>query len=532
MRRIENISYPMQNTNIEGKNVNLNTVHILDPGTELFIDDALIASKHGVKCTLHQGIKHSVPVLEPDPNYPWEHGGPDQSRRVHLYGTTMYDAAYGKYRMWYMCRMGPHWRFKANEIPGLYVPRSDRNPSTYRGKTHDVYGRKFVENDRGDLTCYAESDDGLTWTKPNLGLFEFNGNPNNNIVWDLHGACVFRDDESDPQKRYKMIGFCRRYRNVFLLTSPDGIRWDDSDYLEPVAERSNEGAFNVIYDNRTDLFRAYGLTRDKDKDARRMIAYTESPHLEGPWKPLEPMFRATYQDDEVGAERYGADRAEIHNMSGFLYHNIYIGITGVLYVTGPGAAEHEIPVDGPIDAQLVCSRDGFNWDYPDSNRTPIIPRGEEGTFDTGMIMGTSTQPIITDDEIRWYYTGTEHTHGAAMKDRHKAIGLAKWRLDGFASLDADETEGVVETVPLRIPNGDLEINADASEGQVSVEVLTTDGQVQQGFSIDDCVPLTSDNIRHSVQWKSATLDNAKQPLRLRFVLNSASLYAFRVGVDS
>lgn len=147
-------------------------------------------------------------------------------------------------------------------------------------------------------------------------------------------------------------------------------------------------------------------------------------------------------------------------------------------------------------------------------------------------MGTSTQPIITDDEIRWYYTGTEHTHGAAMKDRHKAIGLAKWRLDGFASLDADETEGVVETVPLRIPNGDLEINADASEGQVSVEVLTTDGQVQQGFSIDDCVPLTSDNIRHSVQWKSATLDNAKQPLRLRFVLDSASLYAFRVGVDS
>ena len=130
-------------------------------------------------------------------------------------------------------------------------PRTDRNPSTYRGKTHDAYGRKFVENDRGDLTCYAESDDGLTWTKPNLGLFEFNGNPNNNIVWDLHGACVFRDDdESDPQRRYKMIGFCRRYRNIFLLMSPDGIRWDDSDFLEPIADRDNEGAFNVIYDKK------------------------------------------------------------------------------------------------------------------------------------------------------------------------------------------------------------------------------------------------------------------------------------------
>lgn len=507
----------------------MNDIHTLGLGTHLFLYDELISLKRGVKRTIHPCVKHDVAVLEPNPENPWEHGGPDQSRRVHLYGTVMFDEAYGKYRMWYMCRMGPHWRFKANEIPGLYVPRTNRNPSTYHRKTHDTFGRKFVENDRGDLTCYAESDDGMTWTKPNLGIFEFNGNPNNNIVWDLHGASVFRDDnETNVQKRYKMIGFCRRYRNVFLLTSPDGIRWDDSDYLEPVAQRDNEGAFNVLYDRKTELFRAYALIRGKDRDARRMIAYTESPSLEGPWKPLEPMFGATDPDDKVGVDRYDADRAEIHNMSGFLYHNIYIGIVGVLYVTGPGAAEHEIPIDGPIDAQLVCSRDGFNWNYPDSDRTPIIPRGENGTFDTGMIMGTATQPIITDDEIHWYYTGTEHTHGAEMKDRHKAIGLAKWRLDGFVSLNTDESDGIVETIPLQFPNVTLEINADARKGQIGVEVLTADGQVQPGFSIEDCVHLTEDNIRHSVQWKSAKLANAKQPLRLRFILNCAKLYAFRI----
>ena len=145
-----------------------------------------------------------------------------------------------------------------------------------------------------------------------------------------------------------------------------------------------------------------------------------------------------------------------------------------------------------------------------------------------MIMGTATQPIITDDEIHWYYTGTEHTHGAAMKDRHKAIGLAKWRIDGFVSLDADAEGGVIETVLLQIPNGTLEINADASGGQVGVEVLTADGQVQQGFSIDECVPLTEDDIRHSVQWKSAKLVDAQQPLRLSFILNRAQLYAFRI----
>ncbi|MXZ00740.1 hypothetical protein F4Y93_08860, partial [Candidatus Poribacteria bacterium] len=94
--------------------MNSNTVHTLNTGTELFVDDTLIASKHGVTRALHQCVKHNVSVLKPDPDNPWEHGGPDQSRRVHLYGTTMYDAAYGKYRMWYMCRMGPHWRFEAN----------------------------------------------------------------------------------------------------------------------------------------------------------------------------------------------------------------------------------------------------------------------------------------------------------------------------------------------------------------------------------------------------------------------------------
>ena len=163
---------------------------------------------------------------------------------------------------------------------------------------------------------------------------------------------------------------------------------------------------------------------------------------------------------------------------------------------------------------------GSIGNYPDSDRTPLIPRGERGTFDCGMIMGTAIEPIITNDEIHWYYTGTVHTHGAQMKDRHKEIGLAKWRLDGFVSLDADAAGGVIETVPLQISDGGLEINADASGGQVSVEVLTADGRVQPGFSVDDCVPLTSDNIRYSVQWKSATLADAEQPMRLRFCAES------------
>jgi hypothetical protein len=509
--------------------VNPNTVHTLDSEAELFVDDLLIASKRGVTRRLHQGVKHETPVVAPDDDKPWEHVGSPDARRILVYGTTMYDSAVAKYRMWYMCRMGP---MHGHTVPGLYMPRPSRNPAAFMGRTQDTYGRTFVDNDRGDLTCYAESEDGLTWTKPKLGIFAFNTNAENNIVWDLHGVCVFRDDEeSDAQKRYKGIGFCRRYRDIFLLTSPDGIRWDDSSFPAPVLTRENEGPFNVVYDPNANLFRAYAHGRDTDTDKRRMVYYSESPQLSGPWQELKPMLRASPRDDEVGQEKYGAIRAEIHNMSGFPYGNIYIGIAGMLYVTGAGAPG--MPIDGPIDAHLVYSRDGVNWHHVDAEQLPIIPRGESGSFDAEMICGTAKEPIINELAIHWYYTGSRRTHGVALKDKYKAIGRATWRKDGFVSLDADSTTGgVVETVPLQIPKGTLHLNAYAVGGNIQVEVLDADGQIQSGFSSDDCVPTTGDGIRHPVRWRNSVLSDARHPLRFRFVMNCAKLYSFQVAPQS
>ena len=44
-------------------------------------------------------------------------------------------------------------------------------------------------SDKHPLFCgYAESPDGVHWAKPNLGLFEFKGSKENNIVWMGEGA--------------------------------------------------------------------------------------------------------------------------------------------------------------------------------------------------------------------------------------------------------------------------------------------------------------------------------------------------------
>ena len=284
---------------------------------------------------------------------------------------------------------------------------------------------------------------------------------------------------------------------------------------------------------------------------RRHIEYSESKRLESGWSEITPILEPNPEDDALGKERYGAIRAEFHNMSGFPYRpndqigidrvnsegdrnpraieipSIYIGLLGVLYVTEdivntvPGQAA----VDGPIDAQLIYSRDGVNWRHFE-DRTPILPRGKGGEFDSGMILFTAKEPLVEDDGIHWYYTGSTQTHGELLKDKVMSIGRASWRLDGFVSLDADD--GVVETVPLRLPDGRLEVNVDASEGSLAVDVLSPDGQVQPGFSAETCTPIRGDHVRHSVRWGDRGLNQAEQPCRLRFRLKGAKLYSFRL----
>ena len=102
--------------------------------------------------------------------------------------------------------------------------------------------------------CYAESEDGFTWTKPTLRLFEFEGSRDNNVVLtpyhpyprNVHCPGVFVDDHGDPAERYKMVHFGsfsqERWANYrrqhperdfgpskvawgLAVRSPDGIHW-------------------------------------------------------------------------------------------------------------------------------------------------------------------------------------------------------------------------------------------------------------------------------------------------------------------
>ena len=109
------------------------------------------------------------------------------------------------------------------------------------------------------------------------------------------------------------------------------------------------------------------------------------------------------------------------------------------------------------------------------------------------------------------------------------MGLATLRLDGFASMRAGETEGVLTTKPLTFEGDRLVVNADCASGALRVELLGQDGKVIQGFGRSDADPFTGDSLRHTITWRGTT-DVSRlsgRQVRVRFSLRDADLYAFQ-----
>jgi len=239
------------------------------------------------------------------------------------------------------------------------------------------------------------------------------------------------------------------------------------------------------------------------------------------------------QEDDTFAKN-PKERGEFYNMSGFTYGSQFLGFLPLLQVKSivPRASNvtssegcNISPWDGPIEAQLTHSRDGVQWNRFE-DRSPIIPRGEPGSFDAGMILAVADRPIIVGDEVWVYYTGFNTTHGGLMPPKRSTIGRAAWRLDGFVSLQADSGGGVVETVPVRLKGNRLVLNTDASKGSLEVELLSWDGSPLPGYTRSDCDSISSDSVRRIVRWKQGEEINNEKPLRIRFFLTNAHLYSF------
>ncbi len=440
-----------------------------------------------------------------------------------------------------------------------------RNPAT--GK-YQLWYQAFAGDAARDKTrrcvvAYAESDDGIKFIRPNLGLFDFNGVKDTSIVLvanggtsDRYGASVVVDPrEHDVNRRYKMAYFDftrdragREYPGLNVAFSPDGIHW--TKYPGGTLSRTARGSYGepVPFEDETNRPWAIPLSMADAYDvfydpARQSFVNYAKMWIDGPdggmhWKHamgrIESKDFIHWSKPELILTPDDADPpwVEFHTTPVFYYDNCYFAAMQIL-----DRATH----GGVVDVELATSRDGFHWDRP--FRQPFwLARSGGHDFDGGSIF-LAAQPIVLENEIRFYYGA--YSQGATGGDGYNfasGIGIATMPRDRFAGLEPLarseqptlkkplENIGQVTLKPRTIgPSSRIEINANASTGEIRVEILDADGKRVRGFSYDDAVPIKGDSLKHPVGWKSGGMSGLpERQYMLRVHLNNATVYAVTI----
>lgn len=449
-------------------------------GPNLFIDEYLIDESEGLTRTTHQPEKLPEPVLRRAESW---HLQPQWFLEV------IPDPVTGKFRAWY----------------------NSKNPG----------GAPYVCN------CYAESDDGIHWTRPELGLVDVGGSKKNSIIdGPLGHFGLFLVDEgpkpAGKSHRYKMAYFGP---GLAIAFSEDGLRWkeyegnpvlpmDEGDTKEKQAGIGTyisdiiEGCWDPI--NREYLIgckvnrNGYpGTPPHNSEGYRRLVAVTRSKdfiHWSRPELAMTP-------DPANGLE-------EFYGMKPIVRGNLYIGFLRILRDDLPADAGGA--VQGIGWTELASSRDGRKWTR---YQQKFIDRSNKpGAWDHAM--GWFADCVTVGEREFIYYGG----YSAGHKVGDREVGLAFLRKNGFVSRDAGAKSGVLRTRPGRLQGKAIRVNANV-RGELKVRLTDVKGKSVPGFDWPDCVPIKGDSVAHEAKWRGGALPRL-QPVSLEFRLRDGELYGF------
>ncbi len=460
-------------------------------GRQLFVDDFLIAQSSGISTVYHQAQKYEVDgktasIFTPT-TQEWAAGTSA--------GGVWYDMEAKKYKMWYDIGFNP----------GL---------------------------------GYAESDDGINWTRVNVDGTDSNvvfgtmspsdNNPKN-------GVCsVFIDYETENvSERYKMFvhsmtdisygqtegintgadrlpGDVDRHSYLSsLFVSADGLHWvqKGSNSLGGSGDMTT-AHYNAFKQTWVNSLRGYipGVKNDSDttndNNARARWFY-EADNFEDlvKWRTNDAIF--WMKTDALDATAENGKDSQTYNFSAIAYESIMLGSHTIWY--GPeNDIVDETATPKRNELQLAYSRDGYSYDRP--SREAFIGTGNtRGEVDYGYLFSTIGGLIVKDDLLYIYYSGFSGKDSSGNNAGHatQSIGLATLRRDGFASLDGGENS-YVWTRKLTV-NGDkkyLFVNIDVPEGSFAASVVDKNGNVYEGFEMSNCVTVGGDDTCAQITWKN------------------------------
>jgi len=379
----------------------------------------------------------------------------------------------------------------------------DRYRMYYRGSHFDEKTRKSGHR---EVACYAESRDGIQWTRPDLGLFEFDGSKQNNIVWDnVHNFTPFKDANPAcaPEARYKALasGRGKQKHGLVALQSPDGVHWKlMSD--EPVITK---GAFDsqnlAFWDGVRGLYVDYH--RGFLKGVRDIMTATSNDFLK--WS------------DPVFLEYSDAPREH-------LYTNAIRPYPRAPHIL-LGFPTRFLPTRGQqVEPTLMSSRDGYKFHRWTEAIIPVTaPEDRSGNRSNYMTWGLVQLPGA---EKEYSVYATE----AYYRGPSSRVRRFTYRIDGFVSVQAGPQGGELVTKPLRFKGNRLLVNyATAGQGQLRVEIQDAAGKPLEGFGASDCQVLSGDAVDQVVAWKAGPDVGrlAGTPVRLRLELREADLFSLQ-----
>jgi hypothetical protein len=386
---------------------------------------------------------------------------------------------------------------------------------------------------------YAESKDAIHWEKP---LVSEDGK--SNIVHLSQGFSV----SIDPTLPW---GHPEKYKSAFhsntdsvtqtvIAHSADGIHWTDYNDGKPVTHRAADFFDQLMGDPIMEKYRLMcrtdiaGTGGAKEYRSLRIMVHDHDNDLMNhptAWKTIADCI--VVDDPKKEENPWGNPRLQFNWMTTWIYEGVYFAPMNVYtmdksaFFEGYGyQTRHEKDV---LDFYIGTGRDGINfdrsWIY---SRQPLVPRGPAGSFDKDGVFPAS-QFVTVGDEHRVYYGGSREWHYSIGRDLK--IDLAKIRLDCFIALEAGEEPGQVVTKPFRVEGDRLEVNVDARQGQLQVEILDEQGKPIPGYTLEGSRAQTDANsVRFEPTWKNrANLTPLRgKTVSLRFVLRNARLYAFQI----
>lgn len=479
---------------------------------ELFLDDFLVDRLSGkAEFRLHHPEPREVVLVH---DAPWEGSGSG-------YHSVFQDGPL--YRMYYKA-----WQL-------------DVASATVRTDAHPLY------------CCYAESDDGIHWRKPALGLVDFRGSKANNIVIasgkrgplqvDAGHPAVFKDDNPDAASdaRYKAFVRSATPNGLLPFKSADGLRWSpmtDHPVITAGAFDSQNLAFWDAVRGEYRAFWRYFTAAGKGRSVRAVrtatsknfldwsepldLRYVDSPAEEMYTNQVKPYVRAPHL--LIGFPTRYTDRGWSPSMKALPERDHREARARAVGRYGTAVT----------DALVMVSRDGRTFRrWNESFLRPGIER--EGTWNYGQqyiawhLVETRSALEGAPNELSLYATESYWTGSSSALRRYTL------RMDGFVSLSAPMSGGTLVTKPLRFAGNRLRLNISTSAaGSLRVEIQDAGGQPHSGFAAEDCDEVFGDALDREVSWKGSPDIGALagMPVRLRISLRDADLYALRFATGS